>query len=451
MSTVKDKDMSEPAEAGSAGEKRKIQREDEGKEKKEEGQGVPKAKKMKLDWSLGALPEYITTGKGQKVEMMFRGVRKWFSMLQNQHKMLEESPAMLLHNPSSRAQFKRRLAGFALHTWWWCGPLWSEACSPLACAQHGWRLKGHEKLACEHCAATRTAPTSFDEKDLEHWAVLLQTSHEAWCPYRTSRTPDHGFTRIDTHSISCGTLKQRYYELKEVLGTIGDIRIDPSYEACIASKLSKVVALYKQFDSAPFSLPTVGGVAFALVISGWSVNTYKGLSLLLFRKPPADISSEKVLHCEMCMATLSINILLKNKNGSTQSLFHPLESHMLYCPFNRVQSYRLPLHSMFLTASDGSTRPTTVDAMRECTLFQRRQTAESRPTKEETPTTSQPQKRQVELQGWEWIVEALHQGELTQKQHSASLLAMSRFLTDMHRPIAESSTRTSTTRRRGAP
>ena len=106
-----------------------------------------------------------------------------------------------LHNPSSSTQYRRRLASFARNPWCWCGSLWGARCSPLLCAQHGWRLAGFEALTCEHCASTLKAPASVEEAAVEQWAVLLQTAHEGWCPYRTAQCPDYGYTRFDSNMV----------------------------------------------------------------------------------------------------------------------------------------------------------------------------------------------------------------------------------------------------------
>eukprot|EP00754_Rhynchopus_humris_P012989 Rhum_TRINITY_DN14311_c33_g1::Rhum_TRINITY_DN14311_c33_g1_i1::g.83501::m.83501 len=285
------------------------------------------------------------------------------------------TPGVLaLHNPSSSAQYRRRLASFARNPWCWCGSLWGARTSPLLCAQHGWRLAGFEGLACEHCASTLRAPASVEEEAVEQWAVLLQTAHEGWCPYRTAQCPDYGYTRFDSNMSCYGSVRKRFLGMCDALSHLERVALSPAALSVLSTRSHLMSELWTRLGEQGSWGPHEGAgdvrrTALALVVCGWTAGAEAELAPLLYRTPSeAQLKDGVLLYCPMCMAALSHTILLGG--GGESGLFHPLESHMLYCPYTREQTYRGDLHSMFLCA-DPVGKDSLPDPMAQCTLFQK--------------------------------------------------------------------------------
>eukprot|EP01062_Namystynia_karyoxenos_P053646 TRINITY_DN4354_c4_g1_i1.p1 TRINITY_DN4354_c4_g1~~TRINITY_DN4354_c4_g1_i1.p1 ORF type:complete len:752 (+),score=223.53 TRINITY_DN4354_c4_g1_i1:63-2258(+) len=351
-------------------------------------------------------------------------------------------PSPEFGTPRSRRQFADRLRSFylGLGTQSWCGSVYDDRCSPLVCAQHGWTWHARDRQPrCAHCGAALPPPASSSDDDLEDWGRRLQSRHEESCIYHSAACPGPGFTKYEPGSLSEAQMQRWHGELRRALRALPAAEV---HESCAAELLQRHADLREVAAMLGAELPVLRsgeagarlgdamdelcqgaeGCAVSLAVCGWQL------------RPASKRGGTPHLECPHCLKHMGIAVLIPPdsatqttaRHQSATRRFNPMQAHIPYCPYARVQVYDCKPRLLFcpVESDDENDQDTPLRrlAHRGCAFPELPQ----QPPSEREPAAGEgappaaaaavtdlngrngrEQKRQRLLRGWDWAVQAL--------------------------------------------
>ncbi|KDO33744.1 hypothetical protein SPRG_22102 [Saprolegnia parasitica CBS 223.65] len=254
-----------------------------------------------------------------------------------------DEPGVAKCRPNNWADFQHRVASFStLH--WFAKPL---ALDLLVCAQHGWVNVGPDTLQCECCHARLDC--RIDERlspEGAHKVALglherLTSFHLSTCPWRGNPSPA-SFCHLHFWSVDEALESVRKAiaamctELRAV-SSLGHVDVDATFLDLLRARTSVSAADWPAYcndvvsgvlDNASDAPSLDATILVGLAASGWTLRSHEA-SLLA--------------HCTFCNRSAVLCTTLTDDDTSTApapkrhkaSVFHPLEAHRWYCPWQR--------------------------------------------------------------------------------------------------------------------
>eukprot|EP00756_Hemistasia_phaeocysticola_P029508 Hpha_TRINITY_DN16236_c2_g6::TRINITY_DN16236_c2_g6_i1::g.14661::m.14661 len=255
----------------------------------------------------------------------------------------------------------------------WCG-VYDERCSPLALAQHGWLWDAKGTVPkCGICNATLVPPSGGADEDIGEWTKSLQGRHQVYCPFYATACSAIGTTRFDWRQLSVSKMQCRVQKLAKVLRNFPWVPgVDPDACSSLLAMEGGVAALERLSHRCKVELPTplteeglskgVEACAFVLAVCGWEAvpEQWRDQTLEEELRQAAE-RYEGVrrrgewweVQCVYCRQATLVERLrpppsappAKRRRGDGAASdhpgpFHPIQSHLSYCPYARPQEYR---------------------------------------------------------------------------------------------------------------